>query len=91
MAYFLSSLFHLLAPSDKLDISHLLARSGKAGRTSAVARTGPVMSCGHYWDGITATAAPRMPQVAGTGQRGSHLVSVALEMQPRQRDPNCFT
>lgn len=44
MAYFLYSLFHLLAPSDKLVVSHLLARKGKAGRTPAVARTGELWS-----------------------------------------------
>lgn len=82
---FLSSLFHLLAPSNKIEISHLHARRGKAGRTSAVVRKGPVVSCGHYWDGITATAAPHMPQVAGMRQHGPYQVSAALEMQPEHR------
>lgn len=40
-ACFLSALFHLLAPSGKLDTSHLLARRGKAGRASAMALVTP--------------------------------------------------
>lgn len=70
--------FSFSCSSNKLDTSHLLAIRGKEGRTSAVARTGQVASCVHYWDGITATAAPCMPQAAGRGQHGSHRVSVAL-------------
>lgn len=91
MAHFLPSLFHHLAPSNKLEISHLLARRVKAGGASAVARTGPMVSCGHYWGGITTTAAPGMLQMAGVGQHSSHQLSAALETQTEHTDSHCFT